>query len=66
MPASTATPLDAPAPAARTELTLLDLVSALGETGATDREVVASVMDLLTTGRVRLVGRIRGEQLLAR
>ena len=43
------------ASAPRAALTLLDLVNALGESGATDREVVAAVVDLLASGRVRLV-----------
>jgi hypothetical protein len=40
-------------------------VSDLSATGATDREVVAAVMDLLETGRVRLIGQICDEHLLA-
>ena len=38
--------------------TLLDLVIQLSATGASDREVVAAVDDLLETGRVRLIGQI--------
>ena len=49
-----------------TTITLLDLVTELSATGASDREVVAAVMDLLETGRVRLVGQICEEQLLPR
>lgn len=44
-------------------LTLLDLVVELSATGAGDREVSAAVMDLLETGRVRLIGEIREEHL---
>jgi hypothetical protein len=45
-------------------ITLLDLVTELSATGASDREVVAAVMDLLETGRVRLIGQVCEEQLL--
>jgi hypothetical protein len=48
-----------------TALTLLDLVTALVETGADDAEVVAAVLDLVATGRVRLVGVIREEDFAA-
>lgn len=48
----------------RTVITLLDLVRELGEAGATDREVVAAVQDLVETGRVRLIGQICNEHLL--
>ncbi len=44
--------------------TLLDLVIELNATGASDREVVSAVMDLLETGRVRLIGEICEEHLL--
>ena len=46
-------------------LTLLDLVTALVESGADDGEVVAAVLDLVETGRVRLVGVIREEDFAA-
>ena len=49
-----------------TTITLLDLVTELSATGASDREVVVAVMDLLETGRVRLVGQICEEHLLPR
>jgi hypothetical protein len=49
-----------------TTITLLDLVTELSATGASDREVVAAVMDLLETGRVRLIGQICEEHLLPR
>ncbi len=45
-------------------ITLLDLVIELNATGASDREVVAAVMDLLETGRVRLIGQICEKDLL--
>ena len=51
--------------ASPTTITLLDLVVELNATGASDREVVAAVMDLLETGRVRLIGEICEEHLLA-
>ena len=46
---------------ARATHTLMELVLALIETGATDREVVAAVIDLLGTRRIRLVGEV-GEE----
>ena len=42
------------------EITLLDLVFELARAGAGEREVVAAVLDLVHTGRVQLVGEIRG------
>ena len=66
MTPSTATAFDIePVRAARSTATLLDLVSELSATGATDREVVAAVLDLLETGRVRLIGQVCDEDLLA-
>ena len=41
------------------ELTLLELVCALGEVTEDDREVVATVLALLRSGRVRLRGNFR-------
>ncbi len=41
------------------ELTLLELVRALGEVTEDDREVVATVLALLRSGRVRLCGNFR-------
>jgi hypothetical protein len=54
-----------PGPASRSVLTLLDLVTALSDTGATDREVVAAVLDLLESGRVRLLDQAHDEHRLA-
>jgi hypothetical protein len=66
MPPSSATAVEFdPDFTPRTTITLLDLVSELSATGATDREVVAAVMDLLETGRVRLSGQICDEHRLA-
>ena len=42
------------------ETTLLELVQAVSEVADDDREVVATVMHLLRSGRVRLVGNFRG------
>jgi hypothetical protein len=39
-------------------ITLLDLVAKLLDGGADDGEVVESVMDLVTRGRVRLIGQV--------
>jgi DNA-binding transcriptional regulator PaaX len=41
-------------------LTLLDLVAALVDAGASETEVVATVTRLVNQGRVRLVGNFRG------
>ena len=41
------------------ELTLLELVQAICDETSDDREVVATVRDLLVTGRVRLCGNFR-------
>lgn len=45
------------------ETTLLELVQALGELTDDDREVVETVVDLLRTGRVRLIGTLRGQRI---
>jgi hypothetical protein len=41
-------------------LTLLDLVTAIVDSGATETEVVATVARLVNSGRVRLVGNFLG------
>ena len=41
-------------------ITLLELVRTLGEVTDNDREVVATVVHLLRSGRVRLRGNFRG------
>jgi hypothetical protein len=41
-------------------LTLLDLVTAIVDSGATESEVVATVARLVNSGRVRLVGNFLG------
>lgn len=40
--------------------TLLDLVRAIGEVTDDEREIVATVLHLLHSGRVRLCGNFRG------
>jgi hypothetical protein len=52
----------AAADAAPLEATLLDLVRAVSEETEDDREIVATVLHLLRSGRVRLVGSFRGER----
>ena len=42
------------------ETTLLDLVRAVSEQTEDDREVVATVLHLLRSGRVHLIGNFRG------
>jgi hypothetical protein len=46
-------------------ITLLDLVADLLEDGITDCEIVEQVMDLVTSGRVHLIGQVVGRDLLA-
>jgi hypothetical protein len=45
------------------ELTLLDLVCAVSAEATTEAEVVATVLHLLRSGRVRLCGSFRGSLL---
>ena len=42
------------------DVTLLELVRAVGEVTEDDREVVATVLQLLRSGRARLCGNLRG------
>jgi hypothetical protein len=46
-------------------ITLLALVADLLEDGVPDREVVGQVLDLVSCGRVRLIGQVVGRDLLA-
>lgn len=50
------------APAGPADCTLLDLVCAVAEATEDDGEVVATVLHLLRSGTVRLVGSLRGER----
>jgi hypothetical protein len=45
------------------ETTLLELVQTLGELTHDDREVVATVIEMLRSGRVRLTGNFRGQRI---
>lgn len=45
------------------ETTLLELVQTLGELTQDDREVVATVIEMLRGGRVRLTGNFRGQRI---
>ncbi len=45
------------------ETTLLELVTTLGELTEDDREVVSAVVELLRSGRVRLIGNFRGQKI---
>lgn len=45
------------------EHTLLELVQSIGEITSNDEEVLATVMYMLRSGRVRLCGSFRDEQL---
>ncbi len=44
-------------------LTLLDLVVELSAAGGSEEEIVFAVLDLVDSGRVRLIGQIREEHL---
>ena len=55
--------LNAASPDAVVETTLLELVQTVGELTDDDREVVATVVELLRSGQVRLVGNFRGQRL---
>ena len=46
-------------------ITLLALVADLLEDGVPDREVIEQVLDLVSCGRVRLIGQVVGRDLLA-
>ncbi len=46
-------------PAQARRVTLLDLVAALADSGASEAEVVWAITDLVKSGRVRLVGQFR-------
>ncbi len=48
----------------RPTITLLDLTTAISATGASDQDVVAAVVGLLETGRVKLIGQVLEEDLL--
>lgn len=45
------------------ETTLLELVQTIGELTDDDREVVATVAELLKSGHVRLIGSFRGQRI---
>jgi hypothetical protein len=45
------------------ETTLLELVQTIGELTPDDREVVATVIEMLRAGRVRLIGNFRGQRI---
>jgi hypothetical protein len=48
----------------RFQTTLLDLVRALGEVTDDEQEIVATVMHMVRTRRVHLIGSFRGPALL--
>jgi len=47
----------------RIDTTMLDLVSCISEVTRDDREVVATVVALVNSGRVRLTGNFRGARI---
>lgn len=47
------------APRIRTQTTLLELVAAVSEVTSNEAELVATVLDLLESGRARLTGNFR-------
>jgi hypothetical protein len=52
-----------PSERAVVETTLLELVQTVGELTDDDREVVATVSELLKSGHVRLIGSFRGKRI---
>ncbi len=46
-------------PAQARRVTLLDLVAALADSGASEKEVVWAIVHMVNSGRVRLVGQFR-------
>ena len=52
-----------PLPEGETQLTLLELVSAVSEMTSNDAEVTEAVLSLLRSGRVRLCGNFKGEPI---
>lgn len=48
---------------ASTDATLLELVQAIARHSSDEREIVATALRLLRTGRVRLIGNFRGCRL---
>jgi len=48
---------------ARIDTTLLELVQAIARRTSDEREIIATVLRLLRTGRVRLIGSFRGSRL---
>jgi hypothetical protein len=49
-----------PAPRTGRTLTLLDLVRAIADSAKSEAEIVATVTELINSGRVTLVGNFRG------
>jgi hypothetical protein len=47
----------------RVDTTMLELVSCISEVTPDDREVVATVVALVNSGRVRLTGNFRGARI---
>ena len=54
---------NAPTEQRSVQTTLLDLVHAVSETTANDREVVATVLHLLRSGHVQLCGTLKDEPI---
>lgn len=62
-PALRAIPPTRPVQGGACQCTLLELVQAIGEVTADDREVVATVIHLLESGQVRLCGNFRDQPI---
>jgi predicted nucleic-acid-binding protein len=60
---ATAIPIGPAFPDPVVETTLLELVRVVSEVTEDDREVVATVMEMLRSGRVRLCGTLRNAVL---
>ena len=50
-------------PDQQTEMTLLDLVTAVADSAESEEEVVATISSLLRSGRVQLIGNFRNDAL---
>ena len=46
-----------------TQYTLFDLIQAVSEYAASENEVVATVTDLINSGKVQLIGSLTGAQI---
>lgn len=57
------TPIARPKPTSATDVTLLELVQAVAEVTSDEREIVATVLDMLRSGRARLTGNFHDKRI---